>query len=43
MKKYLWYSKQLHNTAFTLIMIPDIESTASAQSADPTSVSPPLQ
>ena len=43
MKKYLWYLKQLHNTAFTLIIIPGIESTASAQSADATSVSPPLQ
>ena len=43
MKKYLWYLKQVHNTAFTLITIPDIESTASAQSADATSVSPPLQ
>ena len=35
--------KQLHNTAFTLIIILGIESTASAQSADATSVSPPLQ
>ena len=43
MKKYLWYLKQLHNTAFTLIIIPGIESTASAQSADAISISPPLQ
>ena len=43
MKKYLWYLKQLHNTAVTLIIIPGIESTATVQSADATSVSPPLQ
>ena len=43
MKKYIWYLKQLHNTAFTLLIIPGIESTATAQSADATSVSPPLQ
>ena len=35
--------KQLHITASTLIIIPGIESTASAQSTDATSVSSPLQ
>ena len=43
MKKYICYLKQLHNTAFTLLIIPGIESTATAQSADATSVSPPLR
>ena len=42
-KKYFWYLKELHNNAFTLPIIPGIESTASAQSADATTVSPPLQ
>ena len=42
-KKCFWYLKELHNTAFTLLIIPGIESIASAQSADATSVSPPLQ
>ena len=42
-KNYIWYLKELHNTAFTLLIIPGIESTTSAQSADATSVSPPLQ
>ena len=35
--------KELHNTAFTFLIIPGIESTASAKSADAISVSPPLQ
>ena len=43
MKKYIWYLEELHNTAFTLLIIPGIESTGSAQSVDTTSVSPPLQ
>ena len=43
MKKYILYLKQLHNTAFTWIIIPDAESTASAKSTGATSVSLPLQ
>ena len=35
--------KELHNTTITLFIIPGIESTASAQSADTTCVSHPLQ
>ena len=35
--------KELHNTAFTFLIIPGIESTASAKPADATSISPSLQ
>ena len=35
--------KELHNTAFTLLIIPGNYSTGSAKSADATSVSPPFQ
>ena len=43
MKKYIWYLEELHNTAFTLLIIPGIESTGSAQFAGTTGVSPPLE
>ena len=43
MKKYIWYLAELHNTAFTLLIIPGIESTGSAQFPDTTSVSPSLE
>ena len=43
MKKHIWYLEELHNTAFTLLIIPGIESTGSTQFADTTGVSPPLE
>ena len=43
MKKYIWYLEEMHNTAFTLLIIPGIESTGSTQFADTTGVSPPLE
>ena len=43
MKKCIWYLEELHNTAFTFLIIPGIESTGSTQFADTTGVSPPLE
>ena len=43
MKKYISYVEEQHNTAFSLLIIPGIESTGSTQFADTTHVSPPLE